>query len=139
MCTTSFVRKILALKTIPRSPNSSSSECKKVVYCSRLYWFYLCSISYRHFRLQCVYSSYRKYLHKMKQQTQVKYLYLHHPTIVPVCNECNFMRLNTLENLYNCLLNETPEIQVGHQTKSRKPILVLRPRHFRYKTCRKIF
>jgi quinolinate synthase len=28
------------------------------------------------------------------------------------CNECNFMRLNTLEKLYNCLKNETPEITV---------------------------
>ncbi len=28
------------------------------------------------------------------------------------CNECNFMRLNTLEKLYQCLKNETPEIQV---------------------------
>lgn len=28
------------------------------------------------------------------------------------CNECNFMRLNTMEKLYNCLKNETPEITV---------------------------
>lgn len=28
------------------------------------------------------------------------------------CNECNFMRLNTLEKLYNCLKDETPEITV---------------------------
>ena len=28
------------------------------------------------------------------------------------CNECNFMRLNTLEKLYDCLKNESPEIQV---------------------------
>ena len=28
------------------------------------------------------------------------------------CNECAYMRLNTLEKLYNCLLNETPEIEV---------------------------
>jgi len=28
------------------------------------------------------------------------------------CNECNFMRLNTLEKLYKCLLNESPEILV---------------------------
>lgn len=29
-----------------------------------------------------------------------------------MCNECSYMRLNTLEKLYNCLLNETPEINV---------------------------
>lgn len=28
------------------------------------------------------------------------------------CNECNFMRLNTLEKLYNCLKDEAPEITV---------------------------
>ena len=28
------------------------------------------------------------------------------------CNECEYMRMNTLEKIYNCLLNENPEIQV---------------------------
>ena len=28
------------------------------------------------------------------------------------CNECNFMRLNTLQKLYDCLKNEIPEITV---------------------------
>ena len=41
------------------------------------------------------------------------------------CNECNFMRLNTLEQLYNCLKNETPEIQVDESLREKavKPIL----------------
>ena len=41
------------------------------------------------------------------------------------CNECNFMRLNTLEKLYNCLLNETPEITIDEaiRVKAVKPIL----------------
>jgi len=41
------------------------------------------------------------------------------------CNECNFMRLNTLEKLYNCLLNETPEIKIDEavRIKAVKPIL----------------
>jgi len=41
------------------------------------------------------------------------------------CNECNFMRLNTLEKLYNCLLNESPEILVNEEVrvKAVKPIL----------------
>ena len=41
------------------------------------------------------------------------------------CNECNFMRLNTLEKLYNCLLNETPEITIDEKLrlKAVKPIL----------------
>ena len=28
------------------------------------------------------------------------------------CNECGYMRLNTLEKLYDCLKNESPEITV---------------------------
>ncbi len=41
------------------------------------------------------------------------------------CNECNFMRLNTLEKLYNCLKNETPEILIDEEIriKAVKPIL----------------
>ncbi len=41
------------------------------------------------------------------------------------CNECNFMRLNTLEKLYNCLLKEYPEILIEEelQKKAVKPIL----------------
>ena len=43
------------------------------------------------------------------------------------CNECNFMRLNTLEKLYKCLLNESPEILVDEEVrvKAVKPILRL--------------
>ncbi|MEA4840618.1 MAG: quinolinate synthase NadA [Bacteroidales bacterium] len=41
------------------------------------------------------------------------------------CNECSFMRLNTLEKLYHCLKNETPaiEIEEGIRLKAEKPIL----------------
>jgi quinolinate synthase len=41
------------------------------------------------------------------------------------CNECNFMRLNTLEKVYQCLLNETPEILVEEEIRQKavKPIL----------------
>ncbi|MBP1676595.1 MAG: quinolinate synthetase [Bacteroidetes bacterium] len=41
------------------------------------------------------------------------------------CNECNFMRLNTLEKLYQCLLTESPEILVDEDIRERavKPIL----------------
>jgi quinolinate synthase len=41
------------------------------------------------------------------------------------CNECSFMRLNTLEKLYLCLKNETPEIFIDEalRKKAVKPIL----------------
>ena len=40
------------------------------------------------------------------------------------CNECNFMRLNTMEKLYNCLEYEMPEIFVDEniRRKAVKPI-----------------
>lgn len=40
------------------------------------------------------------------------------------CNECAFMRLNTMEKLYNCLRYELPEIYVDEevQKKAIKPI-----------------
>jgi quinolinate synthase len=41
------------------------------------------------------------------------------------CNECSFMRLNTMDKLYNCLKYEIPEIFVEEeiQKKAIKPIL----------------
>jgi quinolinate synthase len=40
------------------------------------------------------------------------------------CNECSFMRLNTMEKLYNCLKFETPEITVDEaiRLKAVRPI-----------------
>lgn len=32
------------------------------------------------------------------------------------CNECEYMRMNTLDKLYNCLLNESPEMIVKKET-----------------------
>lgn len=41
------------------------------------------------------------------------------------CNECAYMRLNTMEKLYNCLKNETPEVTVDEAVarEAVKPIL----------------
>lgn len=41
------------------------------------------------------------------------------------CNNCNFMRLNTLEKIYNCLLHETPEITIDENIRAKavRPIL----------------
>ena len=40
------------------------------------------------------------------------------------CNECFFMKLNTLEKLYSCLLNEFPAIEIPEEirVKAEKPI-----------------
>ena len=41
------------------------------------------------------------------------------------CNECNYMRMNTMEKLYNCLKNESPEIIVEKEVaeKAVRPII----------------
>ena len=35
------------------------------------------------------------------------------------CNECEYMRMNTLEKVYNCLLNESPEMIVKKKTADK--------------------
>jgi quinolinate synthase len=65
-------------------------------------------------------------LHEMQKQNPDK-------EFIPVppndstcaCNECNFMRLNTLQKLYDCLKNETPEILIDAELREKavKPIL----------------
>jgi len=64
-------------------------------------------------------------LHEMKKMNPDK-LFIPVPPndSTCACNECNFMRLNTMEKLYNCLKYETPEIFVDEniQVKAIKPI-----------------
>ena len=35
------------------------------------------------------------------------------------CNECEYMRMNTLDKLYNCLLHESPEMNVPKETADK--------------------
>jgi quinolinate synthase len=58
-------------------------------------------------------------IHEMKKQNPNK-------TLIPLptdnnnkCNECNYMRMNTLEKLYQCLLNETNEIIVDENISKK--------------------
>lgn len=64
-------------------------------------------------------------LHKMKQKSPHKTFYPA-PSENPdcVCADCHFMKLNTLEKLYNCLNNEFPEIRISEEirVKALKPI-----------------
>lgn len=64
-------------------------------------------------------------LHEMKKKNPDK-LFIPAPPndSTCACNECNFMRLNTLEKLYNCLKFEIPEIFVDKELgiKALRPI-----------------
>ena len=53
-------------------------------------------------------------LHKMKQEVPDKIL-IPAPAIennTCACSECGYMKMNTMQKVYDCLLNETPEIFV---------------------------
>ncbi len=41
------------------------------------------------------------------------------------CNDCPYMKMNTMEKLYNCLYNEKPELKLSKSVieKAKKPIL----------------
>lgn len=43
-----------------------------------------------------------------------------------MCNECEYMRMITLDKLYNCLLNETPEIDVPQTVASQAVLPIQR-------------
>lgn len=59
-------------------------------------------------------------LHEMKKQNPNK-------TFIPAppedaecaCNECSYMKINTLEKLYLCLKNETPEIIIEEEIRKK--------------------
>lgn len=65
-------------------------------------------------------------IHEMRKQSPNKEFIPAPPNdSTCACNECNFMRLNTMEKLYNCLKNETPEILVDSEVQ-QKAILPIR-------------
>ena len=62
-------------------------------------------------------------LHEMRKRCP-QTTFIPAPPSVGTCNECNYMRLNTLEKLYQCLRDESPEITVDPAiaAKAVKPI-----------------
>jgi len=65
-------------------------------------------------------------LHQMKKENPDK-IYIPAPSLDSTCgcNDCSFMKLNTLEKLYLCLEYELPEINLSQELieKAKKPIL----------------
>ena len=60
-------------------------------------------------------------LHKMQQEVP-------HAILIPApaeedntcaCSECAFMKMNTLQKLYDCLLNEDPQIEVSEEIRKK--------------------
>ena len=64
-------------------------------------------------------------LHEMERKCPGKIFIAAPPTDSTCgCNDCSYMKLNTLEKLYKCLRDETPEIIVDEQLaeRARRPI-----------------
>lgn len=68
-------------------------------------------------------------LHEMERQCTGKTFYPVPPEVSEggvgcSCNECNYMKMNTLEKVYNCLKYEWPSVDVDKETASEavKPI-----------------
>lgn len=64
-------------------------------------------------------------LHQMKKASPEKEFLIVPTDTACSCNDCPYMKLNTLEKLYKCLLDEKPEIILPAEVieKSVKPIL----------------
>lgn len=63
-------------------------------------------------------------LHKMQQASPTKTFIPAPPNNSCACNDCPYMKLNTLEKLYICMLHELPEITMNETLRlaAKKPI-----------------
>ena len=64
-------------------------------------------------------------LHQMKKISPGKEFLIVSANETCACNDCSYMKMNTLEKLYLCLYNEQPEIKLSKSIieKAKKPIL----------------
>jgi quinolinate synthase len=64
-------------------------------------------------------------LHQMRKMSPDKEFLIVPTDETCSCNDCPYMKMNTLEKLYLCLRHETPEILLTEKVieKAKKPIL----------------
>jgi quinolinate synthase len=62
-------------------------------------------------------------LHRLKKECPDK-TFIPAPTDNCRCNECRFMKMNTLEKVYNCMADLQPRIELDEETirRARLPI-----------------
>ncbi len=63
-------------------------------------------------------------LHQMKKSSPEKEFIIVPTDETCSCNDCSYMKMNTMEKLYSCMINEKPEIimEKDIMDKARKPI-----------------
>jgi quinolinate synthase len=124
------LEKILALKTIyPEAKLLAHPECTKPVLMvadfigsTSVLLSYTADVPDREF----IVATESGIIHKMRLQSPDKVFIPAPPSdSACACNDCRYMKLNTMEKLYLCLKNETPEITVDEniRTLAVKPIL----------------
>lgn len=64
-------------------------------------------------------------LHRLQKEAPDKNL-IAGPTDKCACNECHFMKMNTLEKLRDCLANLTPTVEMEEATRARAEAPILR-------------
>jgi quinolinate synthase len=64
-------------------------------------------------------------LHRLKKECPGKQ-FIAAPTDSCRCNECKFMKLNTLEKLYDCLVNQNPRIELSEAIMDRARLPITR-------------
>ncbi|MDR2824407.1 MAG: quinolinate synthase NadA [Prevotellaceae bacterium] len=123
------LEKLLKLKAqFPAAEVLAHPECKKPVLMVADFigsTAALLNYSAKSEKMQFLVATESGILHQMQKKSPAK-------KFIPVppddstcaCNECNFMRLNTLEKLYECLCAEKPEILIDEEIriKAIKPI-----------------
>jgi quinolinate synthase len=124
------LEKIVALKKqYPRAELIAHPECKQPVLQTAAFIGSTAALL-RHTvqspRTQFIVATESGVIHEMKKQSPAKEFIPAPPNdSTCACNECSFMRLNTMEKLYRCLRDEQPEIHVDAaiREKAVRPIL----------------
>jgi len=124
------LEKIVALKKqYPRAELIAHPECKQPVLQTAAFIGSTAALL-RHTvqspRTQFIVATESGVIHEMKKQSPAKEFIPAPPNdSTCACNECSFMRLNTMEKLYYCLRDEQPEIKVDEaiREKAVRPIL----------------
>ncbi|HAO66881.1 MAG TPA: quinolinate synthase, partial [Verrucomicrobiales bacterium] len=62
-------------------------------------------------------------IHRLKKECPDK-KFIPAPTDNCACNECKYMKMNTLEKLHACMLNKSPDVNMPKDTldRARLPI-----------------
>ncbi len=123
------LEKILALKKqYPQAEVITHPECKQpIIHISDFVGSTAALLKHtvRSDKKQFIVATESGVIHEMQKQSPSKEFIPAPPAdSTCACNECNFMRLNTMQKLYNCLKYEMPEIFVDEevQKKAIRPI-----------------